>query len=398
MMAEINANLGQSGYRYETSGVNTSTPGYFVTGGTTQSGYFSSFNVQIDTREDIDTQLANIQFDDPKHYDLIYTALSQPQEHQIHQDDRIWQYVMTMIITKDVVTEETTPAVLDFNMLDNTGKYDLIFIDVTDYYTGLANLRIILIGVGFFTIIIIYLASLLFANRAIAPLEVAWQKQKDFITNASHELKTPLSIMQVNYDVLMEHKAETLESQTKWLSYMQVGMLRMQELVNSLLSLARLEDTTLPLQVTGFNLSDLITTSLEEIKSLIEEKEITLEKTIIPAVFIHSNEASIRQILLILLDNATKYTNVSGKILVSLVVSGRYVQLRVTNTGVDLDKHHSQRIFERFYRGDAARSREQGGYGLGLAIAKTLADKLNAKLFIERQIDDEITFCLSLRI
>ena len=255
------------------------------------------------------------------------------------------------------------------------GGAHIAFLDISAERRVLNNLILTFAAVGLLCLLLIILISLFFANRAIRPIEAAWQKQKQFIADASHELKTPLTTINTNVDVLLAHSDETIAEQSKWLLYIKGEAERMSKLTNDLLYLANLDHTEdKKLLVSSFSLSEAVESVMLTSEAALFEKEITVEEEIQPEIEIRGNQDQIKQLILILLDNAMKYTPPQGRIAVTLHRQEKLTSLCVSNTGEEIPKEDREKIFDRFYRTDKSRARESGGYGLGLAIARAIAE------------------------
>ena len=179
--------------------------------------------------------------------------------------------------------------------------YTAMFLDVDAYIKTLRDLAMTLLLVGLGTLVAIYVVSVILTRRAARPLEQAWLKQRQFIADASHELKTPLSIVTANYDVLMTNRDETVESQMKWLDYMKIGMDRMSTLTADLLTLARLDDAQVAVHRIRFNLSEAVLEVALPMQPICASKEINLSLNIDDHIVITNDEQGIRQIAAILL-------------------------------------------------------------------------------------------------
>lgn len=203
--------------------------------------------------------------------------------------------------------------------------------------------------------------------KVFEPIRYILAKQKQFISDASHELKTPVSIISANTDVIKtEENAQYTDSIKKQVE-------RLNFLVSDLLTLARLDEGSVKRITEKFNLSDEVTQTALPFDAVAFEKGKTLDCDIVPNVIYEGAKDDVKKILNILLDNAVKYAADGGKIKVSLKKAGAKYQLSVYNDGSLIPEKDSEKIFERFYRGDISRSRESGGNGLGLSIAKSIA-------------------------
>lgn len=220
-----------------------------------------------------------------------------------------------------------------------------------------------LIGILFLFVLVVFLSKWI-----VKPVQTAFLKQKQFITDASHELKTPLTIITANAEVL----AATLH-ENKWVSHILSQTTRMNLLIKNLLELARLDNCDAALNFADFNISKAITNTALSFESLAYEYGKTYHIDVTEGIYMYGNENAVKQLLTILLDNAFKYSDPHGTITVSLRQHGDKRIINVKNTGNPIPKEEQKRIFERFYRSDTSRSRETGGYGLGLSIASSIA-------------------------
>ncbi|WP_036938770.1 sensor histidine kinase [Pseudobacteroides cellulosolvens] len=236
----------------------------------------------------------------------------------------------------------------------------------------LKNLLTIIITVGTITVLITFLASLFMANRALIPVKKSWERQKDFVADASHELRTPLAVVQTNLELVMINKKDTIESQLNWLDNIKAENVRMTNLVNDLLFIARSDSNETQLEMSNFPLDIVCKETAISFKLLCEGRNIDILEDIQSNVNFYGSEARIKQLITILTDNAVKYTPSGGHIKISLRRTDTNVEVVVSDTGVGIPKEHHHKIFDRFYRVDSSRSSESGGSGLGLSIAKII--------------------------
>ncbi|MCH1641353.1 HAMP domain-containing histidine kinase [Paenibacillus timonensis] len=274
--------------------------------------------------------------------------------------------------------------------------YMLVFLDVTARKEILTNLIYTFSAVGVGMLIALYFASRFFANRAIAPVKEAFDKQKQFIADASHELKTPLAIINTNADVLLANPEETISRQAKWLHYIKSETERMSKLTRDLLYLTEMDDAKATVLFSRFDLSEAVESVLLTMEAVIFEKELVLNYDIEPGLTAYGNPEQIKQVVMILLDNAAKYTNPQGEIALSLKKQHNEAVLALTNTGEGIPPEHLPRIFDRFYRTDASRARKQGGYGLGLAIAKSIVEQHKGRIYAKSTLGQSTTFYVHL--
>ena len=227
-------------------------------------------------------------------------------------------------------------------------------------------------------LIIMFCISIMISNWLVAPVSKAFELQKQFISDASHELKTPLSVITTNAEVL-----ESEIGENKWLSYIQSEALRMNTLLGELLALARLDSNGVQNVFSEFDLSKAVEGSALPFESTAFESGRTFNSNISEGITFNGNQDKIKQLTAILLDNAFKYSPVNGEISVCLTqISGKNI-LTVSNTGDPIPEEERKHIFDRFYRTDKARSRANGSYGLGLAIAKSIVTAHGGKIFVD---------------
>ena len=240
-------------------------------------------------------------------------------------------------------------------------------------HTMLRNLFIILLLVGLAALTAAFLISLFSANRSIRPVEESYNKQKQFVADASHELKTPLTTINTNVDVLLSHTDSTIGEERKWLDYIKTEAERMTKLTNDLLYLAKLDHSDGNVILTKVSFSEAAESVILLMEAVVFENNVNLTYDITPDLYVNGSAEQLRQLVMILLDNAVKYTPKSGDIYINLVRDGADAVFSIRNSGEGISEEAQKQIFERFYREDKSRARESGGYGLGLAIAKAIA-------------------------
>ncbi|MEQ8175432.1 MAG: ATP-binding protein [Syntrophomonadaceae bacterium] len=282
----------------------------------------------------------------------------------------------------------------DLRYLKQNGPEGLriAFVDRSMEITTLSSLikTSVLVGVG--SLSVFFLISLFLANLALRPAERAWDQQKQFVADASHELKTPLTVILANAGIVLAHKDQTVEEQAKWIEYIQTEASRMSALVDNLLFLAKTDDVKSKVILNPVNLSDVVWSSVLPFEPVLYEQHKTLDSEIEPDLYINGDESRLKQLVGILLDNACKYADEHGTITVRLFKKAGEVVLSVNNTGGTIPEDQIEHIFERFYRVDKSRARQEGGYGLGLAIAETIAQIHQAPIGVESSPDQGTTF------
>ncbi|ACU94086.1 histidine kinase [Cryptobacterium curtum DSM 15641] len=212
--------------------------------------------------------------------------------------------------------------------------------------------------------------SVLLARRATVPIERAWMRQQQFIADASHELKTPLTVIMANNSLIEGNPHDTVASQRKWLHSTDEEAARMQVLINDMLYLAKMEDDEQAPIKERVDFSETVQSTVLQFESVAFEAKTELFSEIDPDIFAEGDRARLQRLVAILLDNACKYAGPAGRVQVSLHRQARGCSLVVTNTGRPIDAADLPHLFDRFYRSDKARTGGAGGFGLGLAIAQ----------------------------
>lgn len=239
--------------------------------------------------------------------------------------------------------------------------------------------------------------SLLLSSLAVKPVMVSWEQQRRFVADASHELKTPLTVILANLDILLSHKGDKIEKQEKWLENTKSEATDMKKLVDELLYLAKSDaGTKKQLTLSEVDLSDTLTGCVLPFESLSFERGVTIDTDLDSGLFAVTDGGSVKQIAAVLLDNACKYSEKSCAVGVSLKKQGNDAVFSVNNKGSVIAPEDLTHIFDRFYRCDKSREREGGGFGLGLAIAKTTADTIGARLLAQSDEKSGTTFTLRL--
>ncbi len=272
------------------------------------------------------------------------------------------------------------------------GNSSIIFVNIDYQNSLLRSLGINLVIVAMIGFGLVFAGSYFMAGRAIKPIKAAWEKQKSFVADASHELRTPLSVIQTNLELVMENRDETVESQTKWLENIHVENKHMTKLVSDLLLLARADSGQKLLEMKNFSLSSTVEKAAAPFIPTVEEKQIEINLLITPEVNFYGDESRIKQLVVILVDNAVKYTNPGGRISLVLNSNKDSIELIVSDTGEGIPKEYLEKIFERFYRVDKARSSETVGIGLGLSIASWIVKEHYGAIHVESTVGQGSTF------
>lgn len=257
----------------------------------------------------------------------------------------------------------------------------LAFVDISYEQRTLAQAAVNVLLVGLAALAVLFVISVFLARWAVRPVERSWAQQRQFVADASHELKTPLTVILSNADLLEEE--EGLSEQARhWTENIHTGGAQMRELVEQLLLLARSDsDQGQPVRLQPTELSDLAETAALMFEPVAFEAGKLLVQEIQKDVVVAGDAARLKRLLDILLDNAVKYADPGGQIRLSLTTEGRRALLAVSDQGTPMAKEELERIFQRFYRADEARSTQ--GFGLGLSIAQSIAQEHHGRLWAE---------------
>lgn len=284
-----------------------------------------------------------------------------------------------------------------FNKGDSSG-YDVIFLDRAIEISTLNRLLIIFISIGGLGLLILFGVSWLLASWAITPIAEAWDKQKQFIADASHELKTPLTVIATNTDVVLANAEDTVQNQSKWLTYIKSETARMSKLVSDLLYIAKSDVNEVAMVMNEFNLSHTTLGVCLVFETVAFENGKILDTDIEENISYKGDEDRIKQLITILVDNAIVHSNGNANIMVSLKRDNKdKIKLSVSNTnGEDIPKGCEERLFERFFRVDKARNRSSGSHGLGLNIAQSIVKNHNGSISVTSTKDHVVTFTVTL--
>lgn len=341
----------------------------------------------------------------PKKSDENLLQTKNNENQQIFMDSTVYTILLDENLKiKDVINHTTEEISNDQikeiaeNILKNKGEENIkignLYIDNYSYSLSNDNTSLVIIdntntkerlmqtlktSIMIFIIleIVIVISSKLITNWIIKPVVETFNKQKQFIADASHELKTPLAVIMASSEAL-----ENEPEEKKWLENIKSESERMNNLISNLLELARTE-SGIKEQYSNENLSKLVEKSVLTFESLSYEKNIKLDYNISENINFVCNGDQIKQVVGILMDNAIKHSSKDGEIKVELKKEKNYIVLTVGNKGQEIPKEQRDKIFERFYRGDASRNRNDNRYGLGLAIAKNIVQNHNGSISVD---------------
>ena len=258
----------------------------------------------------------------------------------------------------------------------------LVFADMSSENTTLDNLIKTSAFIGLFSFLVFLCISIFLSRWAVKPVAAAWLRQKQFVADASHELKTPLTVIMTNAELLQGDEYDDTERKQFSKGIMQMSQ-QMKLLVENMLELARSDAEQTRQQMRPVNFSKLVLDSAISFEGVFVESGLTLESAVEPEISMQGNEQALQQVVDILLDNAQKYSYPGGETMVRLYsVGSNKCQLKVSNPGAEIPTEDLKKIFQRFYRMDKARSRD-GSFGLGLSIADSIVTQHRGKIWAE---------------
>lgn len=296
------------------------------------------------------------------------------------------EYLLQAILDTLDSSEESIGFISAYNlrymrMESPVGSF-IIFVDISNEITALRSLTKTLIIISILSISVFHFISIFLSRWFVKPVENAINDQKQFISDASHELKTPLTVILTNTDLLQQ---DYYPAETKMilLRSIQSMSLQMRDLVNELLQLARIDNGIIKKELSKTDLSEIVNDEVMSYEPLCFENSKTLNSDIAPAIQINGSYQHLHQLIRIFLDNAMKYSDTDTVINVTLSVLKRgWCRLTVVNSGAEIPKEHLQDIFKRFYRCDVARENTHS-YGLGLSIAENIVLNHHGKIWAE---------------
>ena len=272
-----------------------------------------------------------------------------------------------------------------YKVFSSDNGYGVVFVDGSMSRSAtmqsMTIAGVVLLVCAALVLVLIFLLS----KKAVKPIADSYEKQKQFVTDANHELKTPLTLIMANVEI-----AELELGKNEWLDDIRSEGHRMSELVSQLVALSRMDEKEELDNVTEVFLGDLVSDTVSEFEPLAKNREKTISLNIDKNVTYFGDEGLLQRLVGVLMDNAVKYCDSNGEISVTLR-RGRRVVLTVENTYAAVDEIELDRLFDRFYRADKAR-KFTGGYGVGLSMAKSIAEKHKGEITVYKKDSTHIGF------
>lgn len=255
---------------------------------------------------------------------------------------------------------------------DNETMY--IFVDCTKELSSFKNFLLVSIAVGVSAFTAVFVLVFFLSGRVMKPIADSYAKQKRFITDASHEIKTPLTVIGANTEVL-----EMQGTTNEWTESIREQVKRLTALTEKMVFLARMDEDNQTLKATDFSLSDAVEETVKPFCAVAVSRGLTLDSDIQKGITYCGDETMIRQLVSLLIDNALKYSDETGNVNVQLKTVGSKIYLSISNPAKELDGDLNI-LFERFYRNDKSRNSETGGHGIGLSVAKAIVEAHKGKI------------------
>lgn len=301
-----------------------------------------------------------------------------------------WEYVEQIYHIKSGTGSLGRFKYMVMPTVGNLGK-TYIFLDVTKQINNIWQVALLSVGVGVLCWLAMLLLIVLLSKKAIKPIAENMERQKQFVTDAGHEIKTPLAIILANTDAMELHYGEN-----KYSKNIRGQIFRLKDLTQDLLTLAKMEESADLKIKENFSVSMLVEECLNQFEESISAKTIHFYKNIQEDLSVDSNKELVKRLISILMDNATKYVPENGIIEVYLSQTNKQINFVVANTADNLEKLQLDKIFDRFYRADDARCQKSGGYGIGLSAAKAIVESLKGTITVQKQNENKIIFMVKL--
>lgn len=289
-----------------------------------------------------------------------------------NDNEKLSQYVLRISNGKD---KEGVISKYIYKIMKDKDKTTVILMENETVVNHLKAIIVLVILAAVISLSIIYVIAKKISKVIVKPIEETFEKQKQFISDASHELKTPLAVIEANTDVL-----ENETGDSKWIKYIQNEIESMNKLINELLLLAKIENVDSIKEVKELDMSKETEIIVSMFESMAYEKDVILKSDIKENILINGSKEDLEHIVSTLVDNAIKHTESKGTVTVEVAKEKNNIILQVKNTGEPIPENEREKIFERFYRVDKSRNRKEKRFGLGLAIAKKTVEKYNGKI------------------
>lgn len=300
----------------------------------------------------------------------------------------------TSVESGECATGHLADSDLYYGVRDTMAGSKVAFASGSYVRNSVTSLAVALAAVSACVWAIFLVISVLLARWVVRPAERAWNQQRQFVADASHELKTPLAVMMANNSILLSNADETVESQRRWVESSQAEAHQMLDLVNDMLFLARPENAERQTVREDVDFSAIVERNVLQFEAVCFERGIQLQENIAPGICVLGDAGRLQRLASTLIDNACKYAD--SQVSVQLSGNGGHVRFAVSNDGAVIPPEDLPHVFDRFYRVDKARVRSEGGVGLGLAIAQEVAHEHGGAITVTSSENAGTTFTATL--
>ena len=305
-------------------------------------------------------------------------------------DQEFLMQIIQTALSSDSETGELDEHSLRFLKSASPFGFTIVFSDTTTEAVTLKQLIYSCLVIFLIATVIFLGISILLSRWVIKPVETAWNQQRQFVADASHELKTPLSVIMANAE-LMQTEDTCEDDRRKYAGNILSVTYQMRTLVENMLEMARVDNGNVKMMFSNLDFSQLVNDAVLSFQLLYEDQGMGLRCSIPEGISLQGSEQHLYQLMDILLDNALKYSTPGSTVTVTLANTGRTCTLAVSSPGEPLSKEELKNIFKRFYRADKARAMN-GSYGLGLSIAESIVEAHNGKIWAESRDGQNIFF------
>lgn len=339
------------------------------------------FNPPIDEDTAMSTRYFSVRFD--IHGEAVHTDISRIAS--VSEEEAV-QYAQEILEEgkesgrKKHFKYKTAPT------LDGQGTV-VVFVDISAQFRSILLVLFFSVCMGVVCWLLMLFLVIVLSKKAILPIAQNIEKQKQFVTNAGHEIKTPLAIILANTEAMELHQGES-----RWSKNIRTQTARLSGLMQNLLTLAKMDENAIEFPTETLSVSELLSETAEPFYEASALKNISLTAVIEPELFFQWNRENLTQLFTILLDNAMRYTPENGSVFLSLKRHEKSILLQVKNTCVQKPADNPEQLFDRFYRGDQARTQKNGGYGIGLSVARAIVQSHRGSISASYENPDMIVF------
>lgn len=304
-------------------------------------------------------------------------------QEQVSIDEDLLKDTIASALESGQTTGRDDVNHISWRMSSSKFGWRIAIADTTSVDAEISSQLVRSLELGAGGIVAIVLIALLLSRWALKPVERAWEQQRQFVADASHELKTPLSVILANTQILKSDESKIPEESRHWIEGAADEAERMRGLVEELLELARTEDGSSNARANApVDLSSLVEGDALQFDAVAYERGCEIETNVVDGISVLGDQEQLERLLKTLIDNACKYATSGTQVKVALEKNGSHALFVATNQGEPIPKEDLPHVFDRFWRSDKARARSTGGYGLGLAIAKGIAESHGGKIWV----------------